>query len=68
MHAVAGKPALATLIPPCNESLILDYQSPDAQPGFYPNEEASYSSMRRSLLAVSGHGGIGAWAASNDMA
>ena len=58
--AVAGKPALTTLIPPCNESLILDYQSPNAKPGFYANEEGSYSSKRRSLLAASGHGGIGA--------
>ena len=58
--AVAGKPALTTLIPPCNESLIVDYQSANAKSGFYPNEEGSYSSKRRSLLAASIHGGIGA--------
>ena len=37
---VAGLPAGATLIPPSIDSLILDYQSPNAAPGYYPNEQS----------------------------
>ena len=37
----AGQPALSSFIPPSVDSLILDYQSPNANPGFYPNEANS---------------------------
>ncbi len=36
-----GQPALSSFIPPSVDSIILDYQSPNAQPGFYPNEDPS---------------------------
>jgi len=35
----AGQPALSSFIPPSVDSIILDYQSPNAQPGFYPGED-----------------------------
>ena len=35
----AGQPAITSFIPPSVDSIILDYQSPSAQPGFYPNED-----------------------------
>ncbi len=34
-----GQPATSSFIPPSVDSLILDYQSPNASPGFYPNED-----------------------------
>ena len=34
-----GQPAITTFIPPSVDSIILDYQSPNAQPGYYPNED-----------------------------
>ena len=34
----AGLPAKISIIPPVMDSIILDYQSPNAPPGFYPNE------------------------------
>ena len=35
----AGQPAITSFIPPSVDSIILDYQSPNAQAGFYPNED-----------------------------
>lgn len=49
MHA-AGLPALTSFIPPSIDSLILDYQSPNAAPGYYPNEQSLAGNL----------GGIGA--------
>lgn len=39
--AYAGQPAVSSFIPPSVDSIILDYQSPNTQPGFYPNEDSS---------------------------
>lgn len=36
----AGLPATTSMIPPSIDSLILDYQSPNALPGYYPNEQS----------------------------
>ena len=54
MHA--GKPATSTFIPPLTDSLLLDYQSPRAQLGYYPNELPTQISSRRHLLQVAGRG------------
>lgn len=45
-----GQPARASYIPPAMDSLILDYQSPRAMPGFYPSEEGQVAAPRRMLL------------------
>ena len=47
-----GKPATSTFIPPLVDSLLLDYQSPRAKLGFYPNEVPAASQRRRQLLQV----------------
>ncbi len=39
LYLCAGQPATTSFIPPSVDSIILDYQSPNAQPGFYPNED-----------------------------
>lgn len=51
----AGKPATSTFIPPLVDSLLLDYQSPQAQLGFYPNEVPAAAQSRRRLLQVAIH-------------
>ena len=48
----AGKPALSTFIPPHVDSLLLDYQSPRAALGYYPNEVPASAPQRRHLLQV----------------
>lgn len=49
----AGQPALSSFIPPSVDSLILDYQSPNAQPGFYPNEIPNSGGVGGCSLPVS---------------
>ena len=52
LSCLAGKPATSTFIPPLVDSLLLDYQSPRAQLGFYPSEVPAASQRRRNLLQV----------------
>ena len=51
----AGLPAQSSHIPPAIESLILDYQSINAQPGYYPNEVPAVKSNRRRLTQAVQH-------------
>lgn len=46
---ITGEPERASLIPPSIDSLIVDYQSPLALPGHYPNEDGPSVGPRRHL-------------------
>lgn len=50
--AYAGQPAVSSFIPPSVDSIILDYQSPNAQPGFYPNEDPNDGGIGEILSSV----------------
>ena len=50
--AYAGQPAVSSFIPPSVDSIILDYQSPNAQPGFYPNEDPNDGGIGEVLVSA----------------
>ena len=50
--ADAGQPAVSSFIPPSVDSIILDYQSPNAQPGFYPNEDPNDGGIGETLSSA----------------
>ena len=50
--AYAGQPAVSSFIPPSVDSIILDYQSPNAQPGFYPNEDPNDGGIGETLSSA----------------
>ncbi|KAK9918033.1 hypothetical protein WJX75_000696 [Coccomyxa subellipsoidea] len=63
------QPARSSLIPPSSESLILDYQSPRAMPGYYPGEDGQPPMQQQPISVPQGlSSGIGQAASTNSTA